>query len=61
MFYLSDLTEYKQSSAFSNKVAYVMREAKAGKLRSGSTGKRVRNHKQAIAIALSVAKKKYGK
>jgi hypothetical protein len=40
------------------KVEKVMKEAKAGKLHSGSkTGPIVKNPKQAIAIALSEAKK----
>lgn len=42
-----------------NKVAKVMREYKEGKLHSGSKkGPEVRNPKQAIAIALSEARKK---
>lgn len=41
-----------------NKVAKVMREYKAGKLHSGSKkGPEVTNPKQAIAIALSEARK----
>jgi hypothetical protein len=40
------------------KVGKVMREFKAGKLKSGSKkGKRVKNRKQAIAIAMSEARK----
>jgi hypothetical protein len=35
------------------KVEKVMKEFKAGKLHSGSSGKVVKNPKQAIAIALS--------
>jgi hypothetical protein len=64
MYYLSDINtiEFKASKGFSRKVAYVLNEAKAGKLHSGSkAGKKVRNKKQALAIALSVAKKEYGK
>jgi hypothetical protein len=38
-----------------------MREMKAGKLRSGRSGKKVTNPKQAIAIGLSEARKKGAK
>ena len=41
----------------SQKVEKVMRERKRGTLRSGSTGKRVRSRKQAIAIGLSEARR----
>ena len=37
------------------KVKKVMREFKSGKLKSGGSGKKVKNKKQAIAIALSEA------
>ena len=37
------------------KVSKVMKEFKAGKLKSGGSGKKVKNRKQAIAIALSEA------
>jgi hypothetical protein len=37
------------------KVAKVMREYKKGTLKSGGSGKKVKNRKQAIAIALSEA------
>mgnify|MGYP001307223444 FL=1 len=43
------------------KVKKVMKEFKKGKLRSGGSGKKVKNRKQAVAIALSeagVSKKK---
>ena len=40
------------------KIAKVMREYKAGGLHSGKGGKVVKNPKQAIAIALSQARKK---
>lgn len=46
------------------KVKKVMDEWKSGDLKSGSSGKKVRNRKQAIAIAMSEsgkAKKKRGK
>lgn len=39
------------------KVQKVMREFKTGTLHSGKGGKVVKSHKQAIAIALSEAKK----
>ena len=37
------------------KVKKVMKEFKSGKLKSGGSGKKVKNKKQAIAIALSEA------
>jgi hypothetical protein len=50
-------TKAKTKAGKLRKVAAVMREAKAGKLRSGSAkGPVVTNPKQAIAIALSQAK-----
>jgi hypothetical protein len=39
------------------KVRRAMRERKAGKLRSGRSGKRVTSRKQAIAIGLSEARR----
>jgi Family of unknown function (DUF6496) len=39
------------------KVEKVMRERKRGKLRSGSSGKKVTSRKQAIAIGLSEARR----
>jgi hypothetical protein len=39
------------------KVRQVMRERKRGTLRSGRSGKKVRSRKQAIAIALSEARR----
>mgnify|MGYP003112755068 FL=1 len=38
------------------KVKKVMKEFKQGKLKSGVSGKKVKNRKQAIAIALSEAR-----
>jgi len=44
-----------------NKIAKIMKEHKAGKLHSGSkTGKVVKSRRQAIAIALSSARKAVG-
>jgi hypothetical protein len=43
------------------KVEQVMREMKEGKLRSGTSGKKVTSRKQAIAIGLSEARKAGGK
>jgi len=40
-----------------DKVGKVMHEMKQGKLRSGRSGKKVTNRKQAIAIGLSEARK----
>ena len=47
---LPKTTEKKQK-----KISKVMREYKAGKLKSGKSNKKVVNKKQAIAIALSEA------
>jgi hypothetical protein len=50
-------TKAKTKAGKQRKVAAVMREAKAGKLHSGSAkGPVVKNRKQAIAIALSEAR-----
>lgn len=43
------------------KVASAMHERKAGTLRSGRSGKKVTNRKQAIAIGLSEARRAGGK
>ena len=43
------------------KVEKVMRERKAGTLRSGRSGKKVTSRKQAIAIGLSEARRAGGK
>jgi hypothetical protein len=45
----------------STKVAKAMHEMKEGTLKSGRSGKRVTNPKQAVAIGLSEAKKEGGK
>jgi hypothetical protein len=42
-------------------VKETMREFKKGKLKSGTSGKAVKNRKQAIAIGLSEARKKGAK
>ena len=41
-----------------SKAFKVMKEFKSGKLKSGKSGKKVTNKKQAIAIAMSEARKK---
>lgn len=45
----------------SQKVSRAMREMKAGKLKSGRSGKPVRSRKQAIAIGLSEAREEGAK
>jgi hypothetical protein len=47
----------KYSEAASKKVERAMHERKTGKLKSGSTGKKVTSRKQAIAIGLSEARR----
>jgi len=47
----------KYSKSASKKVGKVMREFKAGKLKSGRSGAKVKSRKQAIAIGLSEARK----
>jgi hypothetical protein len=47
----------KYSTAASKKVAKAMHERKAGKLKSGRSGKTVKSRKQAIAIGLSEARR----
>jgi Family of unknown function (DUF6496) len=47
----------KYSPAASKNVETEMREMKAGKLKSGRSGKKVTSRKQAIAIGLSEARK----
>jgi uncharacterized protein DUF6496 len=47
----------KYSKASGEKVAKVMHERKAGTLRSGRSGKKVKSRKQAIAIGLSEARR----
>ena len=43
--------------AVSTKVERAMREMKEGKLRSGRSGKKVTNRKQAVAIGISEARR----
>ena len=47
----------KYSKAASSKVKRALQGRKAGKLKSGTTGKTVKSRKQAIAIGLSEARK----
>jgi len=47
----------KYGKKASEKVRKVMRERKAGTLKSGGSGKRVTSRKQAIAIGLSEARR----
>ncbi len=49
-------TKKKQSPAAQQKVGKVMHEFKDGELKSGGSGKKVTNPKQAIAIGLSEAR-----
>lgn len=51
----------KYSQAAQAKVGQVIREMKAGKLKSGKSGKKVKSRKQAIAIGLSEARKQGAK
>jgi hypothetical protein len=47
----------KYSRASSRKVGKALHERKAGTLRSGRSGKKVKSRKQAIAIGLSEARR----
>ena len=51
----------KYGNKASEKVEKAMHELKKGTLKSGSSGKKVRSRKQAIAIGLSQARKEGGK
>jgi hypothetical protein len=51
----------KYSKKAQEKVAENMHEMKEGKLRSGRSGKKVKNPRQAIAIGLSEARKEGAK
>ena len=48
----------KYSRGTQKKVGEVMREYKKGKLKSGRSNKKVKTRKQAIAIGLSLARKR---
>jgi hypothetical protein len=50
-------TTRKYSPGASRKVEKAMHERKRGTLRSGSTGRKVKSRKQAIAIGLSEARR----
>jgi Family of unknown function (DUF6496) len=52
---VTDMAKYSKGAQ--KKVKKVMDEMKAGKLKSGGSGKTVTNRKQAIAIGLSEARK----
>jgi hypothetical protein len=54
-------TVAKYGRKASEKVEKAMHERKRGTLRSGSSGKKVRSRKQAIAIGLSEARREGGK
>ena len=51
----------KYGAKSKEEVGKAMHEFKEGKLKSGKSGAKVRNPKQAIAIGLSKARKKGGK
>jgi len=51
----------RYGKAASTKVKRAMRERKAGRLRSGRSGKKVTSRKQAIAIGLSEARRQGAK
>ena len=51
-------TGKKYGKKASQKVKRAMHEMKRGELKSGKSGKKVKSRKQAIAIALSKARKK---
>ena len=51
----------KYGAKSKEEVGKAMHEFKEGKLKSGKSGKKVRNPKQAIAIGLSEARKEGGK
>lgn len=48
----------KSRSLASRKVERALHEMKGGKLRSGRSGKQVKNRKQAVAIGLSEARER---
>lgn len=48
--------EQQYDNAANKKIKQVMEEWKEGKLTSGTSGKKVTSHKQAVAIAISEAR-----
>ncbi len=48
----------KYSTKAQSKIKKVMHEYKAGKLKSGNSGQKVKSRKQAIAIGISEARRK---
>ena len=54
-------TKRKYSKGAAKKVGRAMKKRKAGTLKSGRTGRKVKSKKQAIAIGLSEARKKGAK
>jgi hypothetical protein len=61
MFILKNEAMAKYSKKAAEKVERAMKEMKQGKLRSGRSGKKVTNPKQAIAIGLSEAREEGAK
>ena len=61
MFILKSEAMAKYSKKAGEKVERAMKEMKQGKLRSGRSGKKVTNPKQAIAIGLSEAREEGAK
>lgn len=57
MWLLADFAKKSLKQKKQIKVGNVLHEYKAGGLHSGGTGRVVKNHKQAVAIALSEASK----
>ena len=53
--------EKKYSDKSQKKIGKVMKEFKEGKLKSGRSGNKVKNRKQAIAIGISEARRSGGK
>jgi len=51
------MAQRKSGGKGKRKIAKVMREHKRGTLKSGRSGKKVKSRKQAVAIALSEARK----
>ncbi len=51
----------KYSDKSQEKIGKVMEEFKEGKLKSGRSGKKVKDRKQAVAIGISEARKAGGK